>query len=66
MFVFATQIAGAGLAFLLQMFLARLIGANEYGVYIYAITIVNFLVGGSQPPIVEDHPRRTEPPSCRL
>lgn len=41
---FMIKIAGAGVAFGLQLLLARILNASGYGAYIYVITCVNFLV----------------------
>jgi O-antigen/teichoic acid export membrane protein len=40
---FLIQIAGAGLAFCLQLFLGRILNASNYGAYVYVITCINFL-----------------------
>lgn len=37
------MVAGAGLAFLSQVLFARILGAAEYGIYIYVLTWVNLL-----------------------
>ncbi len=41
--VFIIKIIGTGLAFSLHVFIARLIGVTHYGVYTYAINILNIL-----------------------
>jgi O-antigen/teichoic acid export membrane protein len=41
--VLAIQVVGAGLAYLLQVLLARLLGANGYGVYSYVFICVSFV-----------------------
>jgi O-antigen/teichoic acid export membrane protein len=38
------KIGGAGLSFLLQILLARLLGAEPYGIYVYALGWLNILV----------------------
>ncbi len=40
---FAVKIAGAGLLFASQMLLTRLMGATQYGIYIYALTWIVLL-----------------------
>ena len=37
------MVAGAGLAFLSQVLFARILGAAEYGIYIYVLTWINLL-----------------------
>lgn len=37
------MVAGAGLAFLSQVLIARILGATEYGIYIYVLTWINLL-----------------------
>jgi len=41
---FAVKVAGAGIAFLIQIWLARLLEVTEYGVYVYVLAWINFLV----------------------
>ncbi|HYG91552.1 MAG TPA: oligosaccharide flippase family protein [Azospirillum sp.] len=41
--LFALNIAGVGLAFLLQLLLARALGPEEFGVYAYAVAWLNIL-----------------------
>jgi O-antigen/teichoic acid export membrane protein len=41
---FLVNIAGIGFAFLLQVILARILGAKNYGQYVYILAWVNFLV----------------------
>ena len=41
---FAVKISGMGLAFLLQLYLARLLKVDEYGIYIYVLTWMNLLL----------------------
>jgi O-antigen/teichoic acid export membrane protein len=41
--VLVVQVAGAGLAYLLQVLLARLLGASGYGVYSYVFICVTFV-----------------------
>jgi len=41
--VFIVKIAGAGLLFGLHVMLARLLGVDEFGIYVYAITCINIL-----------------------
>lgn len=40
---FIVKVAGTGLLFGLHVILARLLGVNQYGIYVYAITWVNIL-----------------------
>lgn len=40
----AIKLATVGLAFIAQVLLARLMGADQYGIYIYALTWLNVLV----------------------
>ena len=40
---FAVKVAGAGLLFASQMLLTRLLGATQYGIYIYALTWIILL-----------------------
>ena len=40
---FIVKIAGAGLLFGLHVMLAQLLGVDEYGIYVYAITWINIL-----------------------
>jgi O-antigen/teichoic acid export membrane protein len=41
--VFIVKIAGAGILFGLHVLLARLLGVGQYGIYVYAITLINIL-----------------------
>ena len=41
---FAIKIIGMGVAFLLQLYLARLLKVDEFGVYVYVITWMNLLL----------------------
>ncbi len=38
---FFVKIAGTGIVFLLQVFLARLLGTEKYGIYVYALSWIN-------------------------
>jgi len=40
---FVINVTGAGIAFALQLFLARILNASGYGAYMYVITWINFL-----------------------
>lgn len=42
--MFAVKVAGAALAFVLQVFLARLMSLEEFGSYVYVLAWINFLV----------------------
>jgi len=42
--IFVVKIVGIGLAFLLQLYLARLLKVDEFGVYIYVLTWMNLLL----------------------
>lgn len=42
--VFFVNVAGTGLAFGLQILLARILGASEFGQYVYVLTWINLLV----------------------
>ena len=41
---FVVQVIGAGISLLAQIFIARVLGANSYGEYIYVITWLNILL----------------------
>lgn len=41
---FVVNVFGTGIAFALQIVLARLLGASSFGQYIYALTWINFIV----------------------
>jgi len=41
--VFLVKVIGAGLVFILQIIFARLLGPKQYGIYVYAWTVVNIL-----------------------
>ncbi|MHC4131861.1 MAG: flippase [Planctomycetota bacterium] len=41
---FTVKITGAGILFFLHILLARILGTNEYGIYIFAFTWINILV----------------------
>jgi len=41
---FAIKVIGAGIAFLIQIWLARLLEISEYGVYVYVLAWISFLV----------------------
>lgn len=41
---FIIQVLGAGIAITVQMLLARMMGAEHYGIYTYALTWINILV----------------------
>jgi O-antigen/teichoic acid export membrane protein len=41
---FAVKVSGAGVSLLVQVLLARLLGAKSFGDYVYVVTWINFLV----------------------
>jgi len=41
---FAIKLGGAGIAFFIQIWLARLLEVSQYGIYIYVLAWINFLV----------------------
>ncbi len=41
---FGVKMAGMGFAFLLQVYLARVMGVDQYGLYIYVLTCLNLLL----------------------
>jgi len=40
---FIVEVAGAGILFSLHIMLARLLGTEQYGIYVYALTCINIL-----------------------